>query len=144
MKWMLIAVLVVWVPVRTPPPEQQAAPQAPAPATAPTETPSQFYLRYRSAVLKATDLDQVLAFWRTEMVNEFKQAPPDQRADLDGIKRIYGMLSDVKVVTELVGTVGGATVTLEGTTPDQKKMAGTAYLVKENGAWKLFGQESWR
>lgn len=144
MNWMLIAVLAVWVPPGIPPSARQTTSQAPVPATAPTETPSQFYLRYRSAVLKATDLNEVLAFWRTEMVNEFKQAPPDQRADLDGIKRIYGMLSDVNVVNEVVGPAGGATVTLEGTTPDQKKMTGTAYLVKENGAWKLFGPEAWR
>ena len=50
----------------------------------------EFYLRYREAVLNATAMDDVLMFWRTEMVNEFKQAPPDQRADVDGIKRIYG------------------------------------------------------
>ena len=117
-----------------------------APATASeaakTETPSQFYMRYRAAVLNATTLDDVLTYWRTEMANEFKQAPPDQRADLAAMKRIYAMMTDVKVVGEAVGEAGGATVTLEGTR-DQKKMTGTAYLVRQNGEWKLFGQERW-
>lgn len=120
-------------------PQQQTRPE-PSPSAA--ETPSQFYLRYRAAVLKATTLDEVLAFWRTELVNEFMQAPPDQRADLAAIQRIYGMMTDVKAVDEKIGQHGGATVTLEGIR-DQKKMTGTAYLVTQNGEWKLFGPERW-
>src|SRR4051794_26754146 len=89
-----------------------------------TETPSQFYVRYRAAVLNATKLDDVLAFWRTAMVDEFKQAPPDQRADLAAMKRIYARMTDVKVTGETVGTSGGATVTLAGTSSDQKTMTG--------------------
>jgi hypothetical protein len=119
---------------------RQQTQREPSPSAA--ETPSHFYMRYRAAVLKATTLDEVLAFWRTELVNEFMQAPPDQRADLSAIQRMYGMMTDVKAVDEMIGQSGGATVTLEGTR-NQKKMTGTAYLVKQNGEWKLFGPERW-
>jgi hypothetical protein len=120
------------------------AAQAPKPKPSPAaaETPSQFYLRYRGAVQNATTLDEVLTYWRSEMADDFKQRPPEQRADLAALKRIYGMVSDVTVAGETVGQSGGATVTLKGTR-DQKQMTGTAYLVKQNGEWKLFGPEGW-
>jgi hypothetical protein len=116
---------------------------APKPSVQAPETPTQFYMRYRKAVLNATAMDDVLAFWRTEMVNEFKQAPPDQRADLEGVKRIYGMLREVRVTDETVAATG-ATLSLDALGPEQKHMTGTAYLVKENGQWKLFVQEEWK
>ena len=123
-----------------------AVSQQPSPRESPVpvaETPSQFYLRYRTAVLKATTVDEVLAYWRAEVVSEFKQAPPEQRVDLAAVQRTYARVTDLNVVNEVVGQNGnGATVTLEGTI-DQKRMTGTAYLVKENGEWKLFGLERW-
>jgi hypothetical protein len=119
-------------------PKQDAA----KPSVHAAETPTQFYIRYRKAVLNATAMDDVLAFWRTELVNEFKQTPPDQRADLGGVKRIYGMLRDVRVTGETVAATG-ATLSLAAIGPEQKQMTGTAYLVKENGQWKLFEQEEW-
>ena len=118
--------------------------QDPTKAPGPTdETPTQFYMRYLKGVVEAKSVEDVLAFWRTEMVNEFKQAPPDQRVDLDGLKRMYGMRKDVKVTGETLGATG-ATLSLEAVGPDQKRMTGTAYLVKEKGQWKLFGQETWQ
>src|SRR3954452_5143471 len=108
------------------------------------ETASQFYMRYRIAVLDASSIDDVLAFWRTELVDDYKQRSPDQRVDLAEIKRIYRTLKDVKVVGETVGAAGGATLTLEGTGPEGKKMQGTAYIVTEDGEWKLYSPEDWR
>jgi hypothetical protein len=118
--------------------------QDPTNAPGPTaETPTQFYIRYLKAVMDAKSVEDVLALWRTELVNEFKQAPADQRVDLDGLKRMYGMRKDVKVTGETLGATG-ATLSLEAVGPDQKRMTGTAYLVKEKGQWKLFGQETWQ
>ena len=122
-----------------------AAPQQDATkAAAQTEeTPTQFYLRYCKAVPDAKSMEDVMTFWRKEMVAEFMQYPPDQRVNLDAIKQMYGRLKDVKVTAETAGATG-ATLSLEAVGPEQKRMTGTAYLVKENGQWKLFGQEAWR
>jgi hypothetical protein len=119
-------------------------PQAPTNAPA-AETGTQFYMRYQAAVARASTIDEVTAFWRADAVKEFSAAPPAERVDLAVIKRMYGIVSNVKVTHETVtGSTDEATLTLEGTGKDQKTITGTAHLVKENGAWKLVGPEVWR
>ena len=112
-----------------------------------TETPSQFYLRYRAAVRGAESLDEVMKFWQRSLVAEFKQAPADQRADLAGFKRMYNMVSDVVVVSESRTTTATgasvATLKLRGTMADGVTMSGTASLVHEDGGWKLAAPEDW-
>ncbi len=112
-----------------------------------TETPSQFYLRYRAAIRAAESLDEVTKFWQRSLVAEFNQAPPDQRADLAGFKRMYNMLSNVAVVSESLTTsatgASVATLKLRGTTVDGVTMNGTASLVHEDGGWKLAAPEDW-
>jgi len=119
---------------------QQSTPPAPAPTA---ETATQFYLRYRAAVAKATTVEEVQKFWRADLVKEFNAAPPEQRADLAGIQRMYGMVTDVSATDETSGATG-ATVTMTGTNPDRQKVTGTAYLIKEGGSWKVFGPERWQ
>jgi hypothetical protein len=120
---------------------QDAPPKQPA---GPQETPSQFYLRYRSTVQSARNLDEVMSFWQRSLVDGFKQAPPDQRADLAGFKRMYNMLSDVNVVSVSIATGGlTATMKLAGKTADGKKMSGTVSLVEEDGGW-LAAPEDWQ
>jgi hypothetical protein len=114
----------------------------PKPPVSAAETPSQFYLRYRAAVQNAATLEDVIAYWRAEVASQFMQAPPDQRVDLAALKRIYGRVTDVTIAEETVGQSGGATVTMKGTR-EQKPVTGTAYLVKQNGEWKVFGPEGW-
>jgi len=113
----------------------------------PTETPSQFYLRYRAAVQSAGSLDEVTKFWQRSLVTEFKQAPPDERADLAGFKRMYNTVSDVIVVSESITTgatgVSVATLKLRGTTAAGVTVNGTASLVHEDGGWKLAAPEDW-
>jgi hypothetical protein len=122
--------------------QQTAPPKQPA---GPAETPSQFYLRYRSAAQSATSLDEIMRFWQKSLVAEFKQAPPDQRVDLAGFKRLYNMFSDVSVVSVSIRTGGStATMKLAGKTTDGKKMSGTASLVQEDGGWKLAAPEDWQ
>lgn len=109
-----------------------------------TETPSQFYSRYRSAVENAKSLDEVTKFWQRSLAAEFNQAPPDQRVDLAALKRLYGKVSDVNVVNVSIAPGGStATMRLTGTTADGKRMNGTASLVQEGGEWKLAAQEDW-
>ena len=124
------------------------APSQPAKVSGPpSETATQFYLRYRAAVTKATSVDEVLTFWSDDVVNEYKSAPPDQRADLAGIKRMNGMASNVTVTREAVSTGPGtsnALLSLEGIGMDQKRVTATAHLVKKEGAWKLAEPEEWK
>ncbi len=111
----------------------------------PAETPSQFYLRYRAAVQSASSLDEVTRFWQKSLVTEFTQAPPDQRADLAAIKRGYGMLTDVSVVSVSLASGGSsATMTLAGKTVEGKTKSGTASLVREDGGWKVAAPEDWQ
>jgi len=117
--------------------------ERPTTGTPAKEKPSDFYLRYRAAVLSAATMDDVLAFWRAQAVDEFKQAPPDQRVDLATMKRIYTTMADVKVTEETLGA-SGATLKLVVTTSDQKTKTGTVYLVNEGGQWRIFGLETWQ
>jgi len=118
---------------------------APKPTTGRAETPSQFYLRYRSAVQSASNLDDVTRFWQKSLVAEFKQAPADQRADLPAFKRMYGMLSDVSVVSVSIAPGGStATIKLSGKTADGTTISGTAFVVREDGGWKLGAPEDWQ
>ena len=123
--------------------QQTATPDRAAGSAA--ETPSQFYLRYRTAVQSASSVDEVTRFWQKSLVTEFTQAPPDQRADLSAIKRGYGMLTDVSVVSVSMASGGAsATLTLAGKTVEGKTKSGTASLVREDGEWKVAGPEDWQ
>ena len=82
----LLASVVMMVEVLVQAPSQPTKASGPPP-----ETATQFYLRYRAATTKPTSVDEVLAFWAEDVVNEYKSAPPDQRVDLAGIKRMIGM-----------------------------------------------------
>jgi len=122
---------------------QQSA--TPKPRTGGAETPSQFYLRYRSAVQSASNIDEVMKFWQKSLVADFKQAPADQRADLAGFKRMYNMLSDVSVVSTSIAPGGlTATMRLSGKTADGTTISGTALVVREDGSWKLAAPEDWQ
>jgi hypothetical protein len=137
-------VLFVTLAVHLPGVPMQSPPPTPPPASPPgAETATQFYLRYRAAVAKATTVEEVEKFWRADLVKEFNAAPPDQRAELAGIQRAYAMVTDVSVTGETAGATG-ATVTMTGTNPDHQKVTGTAYLIKEDGSWKVFGPERWQ
>jgi hypothetical protein len=96
-------------------PQARQSSAVPAPAAVPdNETPAQFYARYLDAVKSASTIEEVLAFWREDLVKQFNAAPPDQRVDLSAMKRFYAMTGNVKV-TDVVTADTGATLTLEGT-----------------------------
>ncbi len=108
------------------------------------ESGTEFYLRYRRTAIAATSVDEVLAFWSSELLHEFKMEPEDARAGtLDMVKRMEASLGDVRVVQE-TATPNGATLSLEAIGPDKKPRSGTIELVKENGAWKLVEAEQWK
>jgi len=113
---------------------QQAAPAS-------SETGSQFYARYLAAVKGATTIDDVLSFWAERARTQYLNAPSAERVELAELQKGYGSLADIKVVAETGNAMSG-TLSLQATF-DKQKMIGTVYLVKENGAWKLFGPENW-
>jgi len=116
-----------------------AARTLPAPAV--TETGTQFYARYLTAISKATSMDDVLAFWSVALAKQYTDAPVAQRVDVAGVKGIYGMVTNVTVVKE-TATTAGAVLSLEGTNAG-KKVTGIVGLTRENAAWKIAGRENW-
>jgi hypothetical protein len=107
------------------------------------ETASDTYARYQAAISSATRLDDILTFWSADLVQQFNAAPPSQRVDLDGLKRIYSMVTKVTVVNETAGT-SGTTLELAGVNGEGKKVTGTVAMRQEQGVWKIAAQESWR
>ena len=108
------------------------------------ESGTEFYLRYRKTAIAAKSVDEILAFWSSELLHEFKMEPEDAKAGtLDMVKRVESSLADLRVVQE-TATPNGATLSLEAIGPDKKPRSGTIELVKENGAWKLVEAEQWK
>jgi hypothetical protein len=129
------AIAGLLVSLLTPLPWQQATPAPNRAGTA--ETAAQFYLRYRSAALNATSVDEITPFWTTETVDEFNMEPASARAEtLPMMKRAYGRQTDVKVVRE-TATPTGATLFLEGLDSAKQPVVSTIDIVRENGAWKI-------
>jgi hypothetical protein len=134
--WMAVSLLVI---LGTSIPAAIAERQSSKP-----ETASQYYLRFRTTALNAKSIDEITAFWSAALMHEFNLMPDaDKPATLEMVKRIEAMTTDVKVVKETT-TPAGATLTLEGIGPDKSPMVGSVDLVKENGAWKIAEQETWR
>jgi len=109
------------------------------------ESATEFYLRWRHAVLNAKSGDDIALFFNAETKDEFSMASPADRADmLAMMKRLFGLETDVKVVKE-TATPGGATLSLEGVDSDKKPVVSSVDVVKENGAWKMTNAvERWK
>ncbi len=115
----------------------------PARLSAAIETPSQAYLRFRAVVRTAASIDEITPFWGADLMHEFSMLPDaDKPAILDTVKRIEAMTADVKVTKE-TRTPAGVTLSLHGIGPDKKPKRGEVALEKEDGVWKLAGQEEW-
>ena len=113
------------------------------PNTHPSETAAQFYLRFRAAALSATTIDEVTRFWSAGLMDGFNLTREvNKPATLERVKQAEGRFTDVKVVGE-TPTPDGVTLSLEGIGPDRSPMTGSVEIVRENGAWKLAGQEQW-
>jgi hypothetical protein len=111
--------------------------------TAPgNETASQFYLRYRAAVQSAASIDQILAFWSPDQVDMYRAAPAAERMGFEDIKKAYATHRDVKVAGEKA-MGNSATLTLEGTAGDNKRVTGSAQVIRIDGVWKARGPENW-
>jgi hypothetical protein len=143
----------------------------PALAQKADQTASQFYLAYRAAFDKAKSIDDLLPYMAKKNVDQVKATPEAQRAQMFGMIKEMGALTNVKILKEAkngdgatltvdalgpdkaktTGTIeilketkngDGATLTVDALGPDKAKTTGTIEILKESGAWKL-GKESW-
>ena len=104
------------------------------------QTASEFYLAYRSALEKATSIDDLAPMMSKDVRAQVESTPADQRqAMFEFVKEMAGLMK-VKVVKE-AKTANGVTLTVEGTAGAEKR-TGQVQIVQEDGAWKM-GKESW-
>ena len=105
------------------------------------ETGTAFYNRYQAAFAKATKVEQLTPFMTAASVKEMMADSPARRAE--GLEMMKMMaMSNVKVTKEVAAGTG-ATLTVTGVDPMEKKpQYGTVTLIKEAGAWKI-SKESW-
>ncbi len=107
------------------------------------KTPSEAYLGYRAALVKAKSLNDLRPWFSVDGVAKLESMPAEQRGMmLEMIQDMSSAITNVKVVGE---DVKGDTATLrvEGTdTGDKSVQKATVDVVREGGAWK-FVKESW-
>ena len=117
------------------------APSLAQPATAQTQTASQFYMAYRSAFYKAKKIDDLFPFWSKKSLDQVNQTPAAERAKMFEMMKMMAAITNVKIERE-TPTATGATLDVTALDPDKKPTKGTVEIIKEGGAWKL-GLESW-
>jgi hypothetical protein len=114
-------------------------PAAQAPAG---QTATQFYVAYRQAFDKARTIDELLPWMAEKNRNQVAETPAADRAQMFGMMKAMGTITDLKVVKEDRQPDGSAVLTCEAMDPDHKKTTGKVTIVKESGGWKV-GNESW-
>jgi hypothetical protein len=117
--------------------------QQPAPPGLVFESAAAFYARYRGIVAKARNVDEVVAFWSTDQVQQYENAPDSERPNLVQLKRIYAAHTNVRVVSETSQTPTNLSLRLEGMNVDNTLVTGNVLVVIERGVWKVAGPESW-
>ena len=100
------------------------------------KTGTDFYVGYRAAYAKATNMEALFPFISKEMRAKFDATPKDQRQMMFSMMKEIDGITDVKVVKE-TPKGDGAVLDVTGIGPDKKPVKGTVNLVKEAGAWKL-------
>jgi hypothetical protein len=106
-----------------------------------SKTPTQAYLDYHAAVLKATTLDEVLPHLSAAYRGMLESRPKTDRPLWLGRLKETADIKDLKITKE---TIDGDKCTLEGagTSARGNAVHGKVHLVKEGGAWKL-DEEFW-
>ena len=117
-----------------------SAAQTPAPQKA--QTASQFYVSYRQAFDKAKKIDDLLPYMAEKNRKQVAATSAADRAQMFGMMKTMGAITDLKVLKEDRQPDGSAVLTCEGMDGDHKKSTGKVVIVKEGGEWKV-GDESW-
>jgi hypothetical protein len=118
------------------------APAAQTPAPEKAQTATQFYVSYRQAFDKAKKIDDLLPYMAEKNRKQIAETPAADRAQMFGMMKAMGAITDLKVLKEDRQPDGSAVLSCEGMGADHKKSAGKVTIVKEGGAWKV-GDESW-
>jgi len=116
-----------------------AAQASKAPAA---QTPTQVYMAYRAAFDKATKVDDIKPFQSKSVRAQIDATPAGQRDEFFKMMKAMGAMKSVKVAKETV-TGTGATLSVDAINPGDVKMTCDVTLVKEDGAWKIEG-ENWK
>lgn len=111
-----------------------------------TETPTQFYLRYRATVPTATSIDQVVAFWSLAQRQEFNGAPASERPSLAEVRAFFQGVSDIKVVKQTPTEASASQATLQvEAVMNGRPVKATVMLQREADGWKVAsGPEGWQ
>jgi hypothetical protein len=105
------------------------------------QTPTQFYMEYRDAWVKAKSIDPLIPYLGKDSRAEIEATPKDKRQMMFEMMKMMGNMSNVKVAKESKQG-DGYLLDLTATSPDKKPMKGTAEIIMEGGAMKL-KKESW-
>jgi hypothetical protein len=97
---------------------------------------------HRQAFDKAKTIDELLPWMAEKNRKQVAETPAADRAQMFGMMKAMGTITDLKVVKEDRQPDGSAVLTCEAMDPEHKKTTGTVTIVKEGGAWKV-GNESW-
>jgi hypothetical protein len=112
------------------------------PVHAQAKTASQFYMEWRKAFDTAKKMEDLLPWMSADVRKQMESTPPGDRAEIFGMIKIMGALSNVKITKE-TANAKGATLTVEALDGDKAKTTGTVDIVKEGTAWKI-GKESFK
>lgn len=107
------------------------------------KTPTEAYLGYRAALLKAKSLNDLKPWFSKGGVAQLDSMPAEQRGMmLEMVQEMSKAITNVKVVGETV-TGEKAELRVEGTdTGDKSTKRATVEIVREGGVWK-FVKENW-
>ena len=107
------------------------------------KTPTEAYLGYRAALLKAKSLNDLKPWFSKAGIAQLDSMPADQRGMmLEMVKDMSSAITNVKVVGETI-TGEKAELRVEGTDAgDKSTRKATIEIVREGGVWK-FVKESW-
>lgn len=103
---------------------------------------SEFYMQYRRAFQGATTIEDLLPYMSVAARKQVESTPAGERADMFGMVKMLGAITNVKIVRE-TRTAAGATLTVEAIDAAHARTTGTIEVVREGTAWKL-GRESWK
>lgn len=114
---------------------------APTWAQTPAKNASEFYMQYRKAFDAAKKVEDILPYMSKTIRGQIEATPAVERAQMFGMLKVMGALTDVKISKETpAGT--GATLVVDALDSDKAKISGTISVVKESGAWKI-DKEDW-
>lgn len=117
-------------------------PPAPAPASRAVQSPTDVFLAYRAALVKATSYAELLPFMEAKGRAMIEALPEQQRAGMfDLLKKFAGTLTEVSVTREAI-TDDSAVLTLAGRDPKGQPATGTVPMSREADGWKV-GTEKW-